>query len=144
MSDNAQDASKKAIARLQKKLAQVQMILNTFIIVECLLGLIMLAAPLWLSVVGLEPSASEGFAYMALAPFWFALAFGANTAKKDFSNAKLVFRSNAIAGLGFALISIVGFFTFSLPASFLTFFILSLIIGALAQYVYSQITKMLG
>lgn len=144
MVDAAPQIDPKVMASLQKKIAQVQQILGLFVIVETLIGLLMLAAPLWLAASGLTPSASEGFPYMALAPFLFALAFGANMAKKDLTHAKVVFRTTAISGLGFAVITILGIFVFALPGAFWVLAAIALIIGALAQFVINQFNKMAG
>lgn len=143
MTDPAPQVDPK-MAALMKKLEMVKKILGSFRFLEGLLGLIMLFAPVWINAAIKNPSPSEGFPYMIMAPFLFALALGANMAAEDLAHAKVVFRTQAVAGLGMAALGLFCIIVFKMPGIFWLFVLAGLYVGGMAQYIIQQFKKMAG
>ncbi len=128
----------KVMEALMAKVARIQKILGFLTWSQCLVGLILLAAPLWLTTAtGLK----EPFAFLALAPFFLGLAYAANFAKKDLTFARVVFRNSAIAQIGLNAIVLLGILLFALPNAFWVLYAVTLVLGGLPGMVIYQALK---
>ena len=114
-----------AMEAVMKKIAKVQKILGFLTWGQLLIGLVFIFALLWCQ-------AEMGkFALMSVAPFYLALAYVADMAKKDLSQVKPVLRATAIAQFGFMLVLIAGIFTISLPVQYWAWVAIAFIFGLL-------------
>lgn len=128
----------KAMEALMAKVARIQKILGFLSWSQVLVGLVLLISPFWLvSLTGLQ----EPFAFLALAPFFLALAYAASFAKKDLTFAKVVFRNTAIAQIGLLIITLTGIFFLNLPVVFWVLVVITLILGGLPSMVIYQAQK---
>lgn len=124
-----------AMAAIMAKIAKVQKIFAFLTWGQMLVGFGFLFALLWCQ-------AEMGkFALMSVAPFYLALAYGADMAKKDLSFAKVVLRVTAIAQLGFLLILIIGIMAIPLPVQYWAWVVLAFIFAALPAMVIYQAKK---
>ncbi|HNX28774.1 MAG TPA: hypothetical protein PKN87_05100 [Syntrophomonadaceae bacterium] len=124
-----------AMAALMAKIAKVQKILGFLTWGQILVGLAFLLALFWCQ-------AEMGkFALMAVAPFYLALGYVADLAKKDLSQIKPVLRATAISQLGFALVLLIGLLYLPLPVQYWTWVVIALIFGLLPTMIIIQAKK---
>lgn len=124
-----------ATAALMAKIAKVQRILGFLTWGQIIVGLIFLFALLWCQ-------AELGkFALMSVAPFYLALGYIANLAKKDLSQVRPVLRATAISQLGFGLVLIIGIFMLALPVQYWAWVAIALIFGILPSIIIIQAKK---
>ncbi len=123
---------------LMAKVAKLQKILGFLTWSQALMGVLLLAAPFWLtSITGMQ----EPFAFLALAPFFLGLAYVADFAKKDLTHAKAAFRNTAIAQMGLNGITLVGILVLHLHPVFWGLYLITLVMGGLPVMVIRQALK---
>ncbi len=126
-----------AMAKIMAAINLVQKILSFLKWSQILVGIAFLFALLWCQ-------AEMGkFALMAAAPFYVALGFAADVAKKDLSQLKTVLRIMGIGQLGFALVVIIGIFALPLPPQYWAWAAIALILGILPTLIYQRAKKMM-
>lgn len=124
-----------AMEAVMKKIAKVQKILAFLTWGQMIVGLIFIFALFWCQ------AAMGKFALMAVAPFYLALAYVADMAKKDLAQVKPVLRATAIAQLGFMLVLIAGILALSLPVQYWAWVALAFIFGLLPALIIYQAKK---
>jgi len=139
MTDQAPQMTPEQIAALQAKVAKLQKILKMTSWVEYIVGLVLVLAPWWLPMTGLNPA--QPYAYQALAFFFIGLGYAANFAAGDLGSARVVFRATAISQLGLAVVSLAAIFLYQLPVAFWAFVVIGLIAGGPSAYVIYQFIK---
>jgi len=124
-----------AMEAVMKKIAKVQKILAFLTWGQLIVGVAFLLALLWCQ------AEAGRFALMAVAPFYLALAYVANMAKKDLSQIKPVLRATAIAQFGFMLVLIVGMLVVALPVQYWVWVFLAFVFGLLPAIIIYQAKK---
>ncbi len=122
-----------AMAAIMAKIAKVQKILAFLTWGQMLVGLAFVLALLWCQ--------AQPFALMVAAPFYLALAYVADMAKKDLAQVKPVLRATAIGQFGFMLILIVGLIVIPLPVQYWAWVVIALIFAALPAIIIYQAKK---
>lgn len=122
-----------AMAAIMAKIAKVQKILAFLTWGQMLVGLAFVLALLWCQ--------AQPFALMVAAPFYLALAYVADMAKKDLAQVKPVLRATAIGQFGFMLILIVGLIVIPLPVQYWAWAAIALIFAALPAIIIYQAKK---
>ena len=122
-----------AMAAIMAKIAKVQKILAFLTWGQMLVGLAFLVALFWCQ--------AQPFALMAVAPFYLALAYVADMAKKDLGQVKPVLRATAIGQFGFMLILIVGLIAIPLPVQYWAWVAIAFIFALLPAMIIYQAKK---